>query len=596
MQQTTLGLDAPLGVPGEARHPRGESRFLERGDGERIRSGASAARMLYVELLSPTPALRGQLGEAIEAAIEEVLRRRGAAPPGVLASSDWDASLSDQLFRARSVGARGIAVVLGDLRAITCRGCLDAEDSAALRFYVEACGERAVHVYLSPENLELSGYARALPLAEAVGLRSRGDAEVASPHEPARAPSVAVTARAVEPEVLAPVASPWATSAPTGTSATPSSAPRDPASPTRAGAPTPPAEAGAAPTARATTPSSAPRELRPTARATTPSSAPRELTPPARATTPSSAPRELTPPAEANAASAGGDAEPRARDGREAAPRDDGWRAWVAELEATQGPKPLAQIERIFATRYMPLLVREARGDLPDDAVRVREAWAEGFAKSYSEAFGTFRVTGKRPTMVLDAPQIATRLARLHGARQTELILVDALRYDLGQRIKSRLRAALGDSVTCAEEVLLWSALPTVTSTQLETLSQGADALGRRAEDDEDDTVLRGRNVGTLRRVRIGNREVKKLDVLEARLRDPNGPLAPRLVAAADEAAESLAAYFATLAPRTMVFVFGDHGFAIDGDGRTSGASRQGGALPEQVLVPGLAYLAGEVH
>ena len=45
-----------------------------------------------------------------------------------------------------------------------------------------------------------------------------------------------------------------------------------------------------------------------------------------------------------------------------------------------------------------------------------------------------------------------------------------------------------------------------------------------------------------------------------------------------------------------MVFVFGDHGFAIDGDGRTSGASRQGGALPEQVLVPGLAYLAGEVH
>lgn len=500
MQQTALGLDASLAVPDEARHGHGESRFLDRGDRERIRSAAAAARMLYVEVSAPTPALRGQLGETIEAAVEEVLQKRGAAPPGVTASSDCDASLSDQLFRARSVGARGVAIVVGDLRPVTHRGCLDAEDSAALRFYVESSRDRAVHVYLSPENVELAGYGSALPLAEAVGLVRSRFSRVAEPPKPTPAPPPPPVAESQSD--AAPVAPPER--------------------------PEPP----------------------------------RPIIPERPATVP---------------------------------PKDDAWRGWVTELAATQGPKPLAQVERLFATKYMPLLVREAQGDLPEEAVRVREAWGHGFAKSYAEAFGTFRVTGKRPTMVLDAPQVASRLARLHGARHTELVLVDAMRFDLGQRVKSRIRAALGESVACAEEVLLWSALPTMTGPQLDALAHGAEALGRRTVE-EDDTVLRGRNVTTLRRVRLGTREVKKLDVLEARLRDPDGPLAPRLLAAADEAAQALATYFSTLSPRTLVFVFGDHGFSIDGDGRTSSAAEQGGALPEQVLVPGFAFLSGEVH
>jgi hypothetical protein len=60
----------------------------------------------------------------------------------------------------------------------------------------------------------------------------------------------------------------------------------------------------------------------------------------------------------------------------------------------------------------------------------------------------------------------------------------------------------------------------------------------------------------------------------------------------ADAVAMTIARHAAQLAPRTLLFVFGDHGFTID----AHGTIRHGGASPEEVLVPGYALLLGEVH
>jgi hypothetical protein len=50
------------------------------------------------------------------------------------------------------------------------------------------------------------------------------------------------------------------------------------------------------------------------------------------------------------------------------------------------------------------------------------------------------------------------------------------------------------------------------------------------------------------------------------------------------------------LPPKTLVFVFGDHGFVLDPlDGGTT-RGRSGGASPEEVLVPAFAWLVGSVH
>src|SRR5690606_12651192 len=100
---------------------------------------------------------------------------------------------------------------------------------------------------------------------------------------------------------------------------------------------------------------------------------------------------------------------------------------WERALSASHGPKPLSVIERQFTSAYMPLRDAWARGAASETARGVLNAWAASFEKSYSDAFEVLRYRGKRPTMVLDLPDIAARIARLHGARTTQLILVDGM-------------------------------------------------------------------------------------------------------------------------------------------------------------------------
>jgi hypothetical protein len=80
---------------------------------------ARARGLLVAEFREPGPALRGRLALLIEGAIEEALERRGAAPPGVGASTDLDASLNDQLYRARLVGAAGLSLGIPCLEGLT---------------------------------------------------------------------------------------------------------------------------------------------------------------------------------------------------------------------------------------------------------------------------------------------------------------------------------------------------------------------------------------------------------------------------------------------------------------------------------------------
>ena len=70
------------------------------------------------------------------------------------------------------------------------------------------------------------------------------------------------------------------------------------------------------------------------------------------------------------------------------------------------------------------------------------------------------------------------------------------------------------------------------------------------------------------------------------------GEVVRELPEIAEAAAEAVARYVETLAPRTLLFAFGDHGFTID----KSGVACQGGASPEEVLVGAFALLVGEVH
>ena len=105
------------------------------------------------------------------------------------------------------------------------------------------------------------------------------------------------------------------------------------------------------------------------------------------------------------------------------------------------------------------------------------EELRELLARSYSEAFDALKLRGKRPTMVLDIPDLAHRIGRLHGARAVQLVLVDGMRFDLGLGVQDRLSGLLGRNAALTERLLVWAALPSTTAVQLELLGKGPAGL-----------------------------------------------------------------------------------------------------------------------
>jgi hypothetical protein len=273
------------------------------------------------------------------------------------------------------------------------------------------------------------------------------------------------------------------------------------------------------------------------------------------------------------------------------------WRGWVQELSAARGPKPLSVIERMFVSAYVPLADAVARGIGDASARQALSTWATAFEQSYREAFAALRVRGKRPSMVLDIPEIALRIGRLHGARRVELVAVDGMRFDLGLRVEQRVRWRMAQDVALTERLLLWSALPSTSAVQLELLGRGPEALKTwTGEVSSELPVARGQNARTARRVKVGHRDLLKLDLVAARLMEPGTDEAARLDDLADELAEVLSAQLARMPARTLAIVFGDHGFKLDALESGTTSAKSGGASPEEVLVPAFAWLVGGVH
>jgi hypothetical protein len=274
-------------------------------------------------------------------------------------------------------------------------------------------------------------------------------------------------------------------------------------------------------------------------------------------------------------------------------------RAYAVELDGARGPKPVRVIEQLFTTRYAPLLAAAMRGEA-DAAIRsVIEAWRTSFEHSYHDSFAAMRVTGKRPSMVFDAPEIAAKIGRLNGARAVRLLLVDSMSFDLGERVTSRMKERVAADAVCVERMLLWAALPSTTACQMALIARGPEGLRDGPTDVEPEPeIARGRAISTIRRERVGSREVLKLDCVEARLRTAGPAYDERLDSIAEETAPVIARFLEGLPPRTLLFIFGDHGFRLAAaqDGRTTGPAAQGGASPEEILVPGYAWLSGGVH
>ena len=380
------------------RSEAGDVRFVSQGELLAATETLDEQGWLIAKPAALCAAHRSRLAHLFEEAVELGLQQRQAPPAGVAASSDLDGSLSDQLYRARAVGAKGICVYVPPLLRITgAAGALDAEDSAILRWWMTATTERPVRLLIHAENRALGVYGP--PLLLQTLLEAGTDAWRSAP---------APCTDRLEASTREAMASKSAEEA----AVTPATAPASEADDTRAGSLHEPIRAEAADSDHAS----------------------------------GSTPVALYP---------------------EAAER---WQDWQRELERARGPKPLSVVERLFVSAYLPLLEARLSGEAPSSAQDTLDAWAASFEHSYSEAFEALRWRSQRPTMVLDMPDLALRIARLHGARSVQLILVDSMRFDLGQRINNHLGLLLSRHAALTEQLLLWAALPATTSVQLDLL------------------------------------------------------------------------------------------------------------------------------
>lgn len=260
---------------------------------------------------------------------------------------------------------------------------------------------------------------------------------------------------------------------------------------------------------------------------------------------------------------------------------DDSYSQHVEGLQAAGGSHGWEDIEALFEAHYLPLQKAVRDGAAPALAASVLAEWAKDFAESYEQAFEAIRQNrGKKPRLVLDVPSYAFALSRKHNAENLKLVLVDALRADVGAIVRDKLRVQMMGTAECVANGTLWSALPCNTAAQMELIARGSDGLRHfSGELTEAQLMSRGNDLRRLRPVRVGSHRMYKLDIVQYLARDADKHSSDNLEQYAAEVATSVGRFLRQQEPGTLVYLFGDHGFGGSSD-----------TAPEQVLTPYQAW------
>ncbi len=268
--------------------------------------------------------------------------------------------------------------------------------------------------------------------------------------------------------------------------------------------------------------------------------------------------------------------------------------AWSAQLQNMSGPKVHSSVERAFVTAYLPLSREVAAGRAPEAAQLAAQAWAEGFAQSYASAFKHLGSRTTRPRMVKDVVEIAVRWLGQHHARQCQLLLVDGMRFDLAQRLNEEIERRVPGNAVCRDQALLWAALP--SNAEAQGIGESGSGRVTRSLRSKPGTASPGTGTPGVENVRLGTRELFRLDQIAGDLTQPGEAESLRLQRLANTLADSIVPWMLEQPPETLVVVFGDHGFYWQATPQGTSSAQCGGALPEQVLVSASAWLMSEAR
>lgn len=535
-------------------------------DRETFERRAQEHRQLLVEINGQ--GLRGQLDTEVRYSIEDALREEGAlARSAAVSVHDREELLADQLYRAALIGRDGLALSFDALSQLAPEHVVCSDDSDALRHWCLAsqARPRQVSVYLPSVAGLLRGYGQPVLLREV--LFGALEAEL---NEMTATPAVA-SSELADSNVPAPAEIP-AAPAP----ALPSSGPCEP----EAGVPSTSLELALIQEVDDV----APLQCHPMQASVVSSMDELLLSPPATprealSATPITPRARQKPVVAAQCGEAVEAAEPP-----EQPTLAERISTWCDALSRTHGTLSWEILERLYVTAYAPLeaaLLAHPGSFEAEHEVLLR--WGRQFTRCYTQAFERLRTGRQRPTMVFDAPKIAFHLTRAQLASGFKLVLVDAFRFSVGERVQDKLSLQLSGQAECVSSGVLWAPLPATTSVGLELLARGADGLRDVTGKVPEAEILSIKDARQMRKLRAGPHSLYKLDAVQASLEAGKSWDRAGIEQLAAEVSVSAGRFIRKQAAGTLILLFGDHGFRLEDGGH-------GGATPPEVLVPYQAW------
>jgi hypothetical protein len=500
---------------------------------------------LAVEV-GPLPSwARGSLDEYLSGRIEDKLSEVDAMGRSGSVPRELSKLLEDQLYRARLVGFDGIALDVGSLEAVAPCGVLRSDDSRSLCGWLELAKMGLLHLCLPEQTQQLLGFDEPEPLAHWFAeVIDEQVLEATSMADELEQTPESADSRVSEPADEVDERDEAADEADEQDEAADEADEQDEPCPEEA-------VSAVAPVLDVITPH-----------------ARRAVDPPTR---------------QISLFVEGGDGTDTTTVVSDEVSHAQRLRDWSTALDDARGATSFGALEDLFVTAYSPL-----ESALCDDAGHApqRESlsrWADGFEHCYRDAFERLRTSRQRPRMVFDAPKLAFQLGRACDASGFELVLIDAFRFDVGQRVHDKLRLQLSGQAECVERGVLWSPLPSTTAAGLELLARGADGLRDLRAELEEAQVVSIKEARRLRKLRAGPHSLFKLDAVQVLLESGRTWDGRGLDQLAAEVSVSAARFIRQQPRGTLVFLFGDHGFRLDDGGH-------GGASPSEVLVPFQAW------
>ncbi len=232
-------------------------------------------------------------------------------------------------------------------------------------------------------------------------------------------------------------------------------------------------------------------------------------------------------------------------------------RAAALKAPGVQDPKGFSQWESHYIRDISPLPSLSRRLDrrlegigtgkprfLTDEQKAVEASLQEAatkFARFYREALAAWREgETPRPVMIRDIPVLLKTKRKVPDHRRVLYVLMDGMRWDLWEAIKSELIGKRQDLVRVVRQGALWSGRPSNTREQLAELE---DAFREAGEDPTDSDTL------------------WKLTGMDEKVHAEKGPLDYLVSAVVDYLRLDFLPPLKKLPSGTLIILFADHGF-----------------------------------